>query len=359
MKISDFGRYVLGICAAVVVLAGCGGGSQSQLAPSAPFQQSSAQSRLGQLPEGLVNTVMSGAAMGGLVAMHPDHGPSWMAPEAKAQNLLYLTNYGANNVLVFSYPQDKLVGTLTGLFNLPDGDCTDKKGDVWIVNQLFEGIVEYKHGGTNPIATLQDPGYYAGQCVVDPTTGNLIVTNNSTYSGSGPGNVAIYTHAKGSAKLYSVAGMYSVFFCAFDDKGNLYVDGLTSGGAGFQLAELPKGKKTFTDIPLKGGTIYFPGNIQWAGKYMAVGDQEYLDKYPHTSAIYQTTGAGGKIVGVTRLKGSIDVIGFRIDGTTVIGPEGGTNLVPFYKYPAGGSPIKILKNKAFDGPWVAAISLAK
>ncbi len=92
---------------------------------------------------------------------------------------------------------------------------------------------------------------------------------------------------------------------------------------------------------------------------MGVGDQEYQNQYPHTSAIYQTTGAGGKIVGVTRLKSSIDVIGFRIDGTTVIGPEGGTNLVPFYKYPAGGSPIKTLKNKAFNGPFVAAISLAK
>ncbi len=349
---------VIGIAAAAVMLTGCGGGSQSQLAPSSPFQQSGAPSRVGQLPEGLVNTAMSGAAQTGVVALHPDHGPSWMAPGAQAQNLLYLTNYGANNVLVFSYPQDKLVGTLTGPFYLPDGDCTDKKGDVWIVNNVFEGIVEYKHGGTTPIATLQDPGYYANSCVVDPTTGNLIVTNHQTYSGSGPGNVAIYTHAKGNAKLYPVAGVSFVYFCAFDDKGNLYVDGVTSGGAGFQLAELPKGKKTFTDIPLKGGKINFPGNIQWVGKYMAVGDQEYQVS-PETSAIYQTTGAGGKIVGVTRLKGSIDVIGFWIDGTTVIGPEGGTNLVPFYKYPAGGSPIKTLKNKAFNGPFTAAISLAK
>ena len=161
MRISDLGRYAVGSFAALAILAGCGNGAQSQVAPSAPFQQSSAQSRLGQLPEGLVNTAMSGAARDGLVALHPDHGPSWMAPDAKAQNLLYLTNYGANNVLVFSYPQDKLVGTLTGPFDLPDGDCTDKKSDVWIVNNVFEGIVEYKHGGTNPIATLQDPGYYA------------------------------------------------------------------------------------------------------------------------------------------------------------------------------------------------------
>jgi len=356
MSTSAFGRYAFVITASITILSGCGG-PESQLAPSG-MVQSIAQMRPGQLSADMANADKSGAAQIGLATLHPDRGRSWMASGAKAQDLLYLTNYGANNVLVFSYPQDKLVGTLTGPFSYPDGDCTDKKGDVWIVNNAPSGgVVEYKHGGTQPIASLQDPGQYAGQCAVDPTTGNLIVTNNETYY-SGPGTVAIYTHAKGNAKLYPVAKMYSVFFCAFDDKGNLYVDGELYQGTGFQLAELPKGKKRFTDIPLKGGTIYFPGNIQWAGKYMAIGDQEYLDKYPHTSAIYQTTGAGGKIVGVTRLKGSIDVIGFRIDGTTVIGPEGGTNLVPFYKYPAGGSPIKTLKNKAFNGPFVAAISLA-
>ncbi len=210
---------VIGIAAVAVMLSGCGAGSPSQLAPSSPFQQSGA---------------MSGAAETGVVALHPDHGPSWMAPDAKAQNLLYLTNYGANDVLVFSYPQDKLVGTLTGPFNLPDGDCTDKKGDVWIVNNAPSwGIVEYEHGGTNPIATLQDYDQYAGQCVVDPTTGNLVVTNNETYF-STAGSVAIYAHAKGSAKLYSVPGMFSVFFCAFDDKGNLYLDGLLDYGAGYR-----------------------------------------------------------------------------------------------------------------------------
>ena len=40
MRTSDFGRYALGICVAVAMLAGCGGGAQSQLAPSGSFQQS-------------------------------------------------------------------------------------------------------------------------------------------------------------------------------------------------------------------------------------------------------------------------------------------------------------------------------
>ena len=52
MRTSDVGRYALAICVAVAVLAGCGGGAQPQLAPSGSFQQSTAQSLLGQLPEG-------------------------------------------------------------------------------------------------------------------------------------------------------------------------------------------------------------------------------------------------------------------------------------------------------------------
>jgi hypothetical protein len=43
MRTFDFGRYALAVCVAAAVLAGCGGGTQSQLAPSGSFQQSAAK----------------------------------------------------------------------------------------------------------------------------------------------------------------------------------------------------------------------------------------------------------------------------------------------------------------------------
>lgn len=258
MSISRFARCAIALAA----LAGCGGGSQSQLAPPASFQ-------------GLADADMSGAAHAGLVAMRPDAGRSWMARGTAATDLLYISNYANNTVAVYSYPQDKLVGKLTG-FHEPDGICADKKGGVWIVNnqesQSSEDAVEYKHGGTKPIATVYDPAEIPVSCSVDPTTGNLAVTNISTYS-SGPGSVALYTHAKGTAALYAVPKMVEVYFCGYDPKGNLFVDGV--GTDGFHFAELPKGKKTFTNITLKGGTVLYPGDVQWDGKYVAVGDQEY------------------------------------------------------------------------------------
>ncbi len=121
--------------AAGALLGGCGGVSLSQLAPSVPTRPSSAQLLLGPLSRGLVT--------------HPDHGPSWMTPGAATGDLLYISTYEAGAVIVYSYPQDKVVGRLTG-FKGPEGLCAYKKGDVWIVNHIgAEDVVEYKRGGPN------------------------------------------------------------------------------------------------------------------------------------------------------------------------------------------------------------------
>jgi hypothetical protein len=348
---------VIGIPAAVAILAGCAGGAQSQLAPSGLLQRS-AQSRLGA-PFELVDTDTSDAAETGVVAPHPDRGHSWMSPGATSKDLLYISNYATSVVSVFSYPQDKLVGTLTG-FDQPDGICTDKKGDVFIVSNQNDTIVEYKHGGATPIATLSDPAGYPVNCSVDPTTGNLAVATIRTYS-YGSGSVAIFAHAKGTPTLYYDPKITTVYFVGYDDKGNIFMDGLESG-VGFAFAELPKGKKTFSNITLKGGTIYFPGKVTWDGKYVTVADQQYGGHYSGHTGIYQTTGAGGKIVSSTPLTDSGDIVDLWIYDNTVIGPvyDGySENEVLFYKYPAGGKPTKTLKGYGFYEPIGAAVSAAQ
>src|ERR1700722_2802967 len=362
MKFSDSFRWALGACVAIGVLAACSGGSQAPLSPSVPSQQSSAEAWLERLPAGMVNT--SGAATRPTKALRPDREPSWMYPGAPTKDLLYISNYENNPVVVYSYPDGTLVGTLTG-FAEPDGVCSDKKGDVWIVNNSDvegEDAVEYKHGGTKPIATVVDPGEIPVSCSVDPTTGNLAVTNIETY-GSGPGSIALYAHANGSATLYSNPKMDEVYFCGYDDKGNLFVDGTEKQK--FQFAELPKGKKSFTNISLNGDTILFPGDVVWDGKYVDVGDQQYeLVGSPreYDSALYRTTGAGGKTVGTTVFGGSNAVVGFVIDGKSVIATDkspysyASPNNVAFYKYPAGGNPTKTLK-KGFDQPYGVALSV--
>ena len=79
---------------------------------------------------------------------HLDRASSWMLPEAKRQDLLYVSDLEAQEVFIYAYRGKKLVGTLGGFFN-PEGLCVDKKGDVWVTNDTSEGnhqVIEYAHG---------------------------------------------------------------------------------------------------------------------------------------------------------------------------------------------------------------------
>jgi hypothetical protein len=339
-------RDAFGIIAVVVLLAGCGGASQSQLAPSGPFQQGGAQ----------VNTA-GGFPSAGTVTTHdrPNLGRSWMSPDAaKAKDLLYVSNLDSGTVNVYSYPDDKQVGTLTSYYDGPDGICVDKKSDIWIVNNADASAFEYKRGGKTPIAELDGIFSFPIGCSVDPTTGNLAVTTYGT-SSYGGGAISIFAHAKGTPKVYTDSKIAHFNFCGYDPKGNLYADGTDAAQEEFFFAELPRGQKTFKNITLTGGRIGYPGMVQWDGKYIAVGDQGVGSRY--ADAIYQTTGADGKIVHETPFDSSANeyIVGFWIQGSTVIGPNATADDVGFYKYPAGGKPTKTL-TKGFDYPQGSAIS---
>src|SRR5579875_3506069 len=154
-------------------------------------------------------------------------------PDAKRGTLLYVSNANDGTVSVFSYPQGQLISTLSG-FKEPYGLCSDERGDVWIVDDETSTITEYAHGGTSPKATLSDSGQYPAGCSVDPATGNLAVTNYET-TGRGEGSVSIYKKAKGSPARVVDSAISRGWFCSYDDKGDLFFDGDTSGSSGFAL----------------------------------------------------------------------------------------------------------------------------
>src|SRR5262249_51229548 len=128
------------------------------------------------------------------------HGASWMLPEAAHDDLLYTSDWRAGNVYVYSYPQGKLVGTLTG-FDEPEGMCTDAAGDIWVTTYAREALIEYAHGGISPIATL-DEGDYAepNSCAIDPRTGDLATSNRF------PEAIAVFKGASGSPAFYPLDG---------------------------------------------------------------------------------------------------------------------------------------------------------
>jgi hypothetical protein len=326
MKIPSAAHYAIGICGAVITLAGCG--------ESQPID---APATIPQLPA---------------TATHAEHNRSWMLPVATSNNLLYVVDQ--QHVLVYTYPRGKLVGTLTG-FNYPEGDCVDKAGDIFIASYGAGKVREYAHGGTKPIATLTDPGYYPENCSIDPTTGNLAVTE---FVNPGPGHVAIYANAQGTPTRYTDPAMYEYSFCSYDNAGNLFVDGQKTDfrRKPFAFAKLPKGSSTFTNIALSQKPIYATG-LRWDGRYVAVAGWE--DKVIYQFAI---TGQHGKEVSSTSLDGAnFGAYPFWIQGSTLILPNVSKfslkGNVQFYHYPTGGRAIKTITG--LKAPSGATVSLAR
>lgn len=305
---------------AITALAGCGGPQTS----STPFVQQNV-----------------------LVARDFGHSQSWMLPEAKSEDLLYVSN--VYTITVYSYPRGKLVGTLKNFYK-PYGECVDKSGDVYITDSSFGKIYEYAHGGTKPIKTLKDPSYQPYGCAVDPTTSNLAVANYSDDSAR-EGDVAIYPNAKGFPKSYIGYGLYYYYYLGYDSKGNLYIDGLNYGGFNFEFGELRKGGGQINQILLP-QNIRFPGGILWDGQYLAVGDNA-------GAAIYQFTFSGSKatLEGTTPLTGAGNVGQFGIARSTVVTPNQffSSSAVLVYPYPSGGAATKTITNGVFY-PFSAVVS---
>jgi len=117
------------------------------------------------------------------------------------------------------------------------------------------------------------------------------------------------------------------------------------------LGVLPSGKSSMSSISLSGGTITFPGAVQWVGKSLVLGDQ--LCGGADASCLRQVTisGTSGKITGTTDFKGACDVAQPTVDGSAVAGGDYEdcyytTTAVHTWKYSAGGSPTKSVTGQA-------------
>jgi len=189
-----------------------------------------------------------------------------MRAAAKSSDLLYVSNQGNNTVTVYAYQTRKLVGSLSGFSN-PAGLCTDAAGDVWITNEGGNDVIEYAHGGTNPIKTLSDGSEQPLACSVDKTTGNLAVLNDD--------DVAVYADASGSPALYTGGGVYGDYALGYGSHGDLLVDGGSYDSRNvIAFAQLPAGAKHLKQLVLS-QTIQWapPAFVQWDGQFWVVGTE--------------------------------------------------------------------------------------
>ncbi len=314
MRIGKSAAHLLGSFSAIGLLAGCGGGSGG--------------SQFSQLPA-------TGQNAASAQRLGADRRGSWMAPDAKSHDLLYVSDLGTDHVNVYTYPGGALKGVLTG-FSAVHYECVDAAGNVFIANGDAKQVLEYTHGGKTPIKTYTEPGFTHG-CSVDPKTGDLAILHDPPSSGYG--GFSIYRHAKGKPTEYTTPNVFRVYFIGYDGNGNLFVDG-SAYHLMFEIAELPAGSTTPKAITLN-QNIVLPGAIQWDGKYLAVGDQVSIYG---PSKIYQFSinGSSGTRVGTTSLADSCDVLQFWIQGKRVIASNVCASHVLYFNYPAGGSSTKTI-----------------
>jgi hypothetical protein len=289
-----------------------------------------------------------------------------MDPTASGQDLLYVTS--GDYVLVYTYPQGHLVGTLTG-FTSPLGECVDSASDVFIVTLANKygssGIVyEYAHGGTQPIATLNDPAGGYG-CAIDPTSGNLAVANmaDSKNPYGDYGDVAVYANAQGDPTMYYSSEFVSFGLCGYDAKGNLYLSTFQYGSQS-QIVRLPADSGKFELISLK-VTLYnwsaLP-SVQRDGKYMTVSSS------PPREPVYvyrlRISGEKATVVGTTTLSskkngeksGQIWIQGKRVLGAAYF--FRGKGGVDSWSYPDAGEPRTIVPRTVRFAPFGIAVSPA-
>ncbi len=316
MRTSGFGRYALISCVAPALLAGCGG-------PQPPI------GALGAMPQSRAT------------ATYADRSGSWMLPEAKRQSLLYV-DVGGKSIDVFTSPSGKLIGTLTGFKGLTSL-CSDANGNVWVTKTggaKGGHLIEYAHGGTSPIATLEDSRNAPHSCAVDAVTGNLAVANRGS-------NVAVYTAAQGLPTYYSTVGFVeNVHYITYDNAGSAYF-----ASSRHHPAYLPKGSSSV----MKFGCIPTPnahGAYHWDGQYLAVLTQS------REVWRYAISGRSAKRVGVVKLNTTWPyyIANFWVQGSTLIAAGEAQGMVYFFKYPGGGSPTKTISG--VDRPSALAVSVA-
>jgi hypothetical protein len=356
-------RPAMASFAFAALLAGCSNAgfqaasSTSALAPTAQREPGASKQRSIPVPAA------------GPVTVRPYRGKSWISPDVKrAPRLLFVSDYGASDVDIFTMPKMELKGTLAG-FSFPEGECSDAQGNIWIANTGEMQMLLYSRTGTL-LKTLDDYGEYPSSCAVNYKTGDLAVANIESGT-AGPGNVTVYANASGSGTAYSNPSFNQYFFVGYDLNGNLFFDGTDESRTISYLAELPAGSNTTTLITLGGGTLYLAGFVQWYrnGNYLALGDQECTGTAESCVYWVSLSGSTGTITATTYLanyegnpvcdlvQGVIAANGERyVAGPDYEACEATPSTVYRWPYEAGGSPTNYNSDAELTEPVGAAVS---
>jgi len=277
--------------------------------------------------------------------VRPDNRQSWMAPDAKKHDLLYIgySTGGSNNereLSVYSYPDLGKKGTLqvpgpspyATLQGFVQRQSRQRLGDCELRREIGDGRIRARRARARSqrsatrvtriwtVRSIQRRAISRSRTITR-------VTGPRTAVASIPWVLATWRSTR-----RRVVSRHTTTFHAWGIRiswvttptADLFVDGIAAGScafADFWLDERPKGKH-HVQANRNGleNTSNTPGGVQWDG-YLAVGDDQ-------NNTIHQIDPATGKIVSttsVTLVGPSSPIIGqFTIHGHTLIMPALGT-----------------------------------
>ncbi len=356
MRILRRGSYALGVLAAAALVGGCNGSGGSQSSGVTP--SSGARTYALNPSDTFIGVKWNGN-------VHPDLRKSWISPDVqRAPRLLFVSDTATDDVDIFTMPDMALKGTITG-FNQPQGECSDKHGNIYVANTQETQVDEYSRIGTL-LNTYPDKSGYPVGCAVNPLNGDLAVANVSSFSGLG--HVLLFTSPSSRPTMLINPAQVSYFFLGYDIHGDLWVDGrdkqknyIVSSCGGFVCRT----------IDLTGGKIYFPGAVQWDQKEYSwvLFDQRCGNTTAACSYWVSGTGVLGQatnyqnysggavcdlIQGVVAAYGKRYTAGSDYEYTGC--PNAGNSSVNRWQYPTGGAPTNYATEAVTQQPAGAAIS---
>jgi hypothetical protein len=238
---------------------------------------------------------------------------------------------------VLTYPEGIAIRSFEG----SEFICTDpNSGNVYFVQEDPMELVEYTPGGASRVGGrgLPEEGYIWGGCAVDRITGTVAIAADKK-NNHGQEAAVLLLDRSGRTRVYTDPDADYFSFCGYDDKGNLFLDGLA-------FDELRRRGHSLTRINFKDGFVA-EGTVQWDGTYIT------LDGDGRFPVIYRITvsGSSGTVVGKTKLgvfkhpNGGLT----WIEGNVVMAPWNRSGhrdrQLGFWSYPEGGrEPYRTIRH---------------
>jgi hypothetical protein len=236
---------------------------------------------------------------------------SWMTRSDRASQLVYVSDYQNNDVVVFN-KKGAVQGQIGG-FNFPVGLFVDRKHNVWVANARDHDVLVYARGSTTPFLTLNDGTSFPVDVAICPNRRVYVV--NQVVSFSSPGNIAVYGPGKlNPGGFLSWPGEFVLGYAACDAANNLFVTA-SNGGSDARVIEFPNAEQYGAhDL---GITLSYAGGIKidTAGNLLVVDPINFkINEYTET----------GKLTGISISTGTgqISQIALAKNGDLVGGADG-------------------------------------